>query len=240
LKLSKRIEGADFFLNYSGRFTGGINLGWDSIRVINAGYYPPPLPGSKFVDRTGSTSRGRKKKLFLSGVESWHRGGDILWRTLKKLREYWPKFEVFSTGNGPATVKLLSGEDCLPITFTGYLDLPTLITQYETCDAFLALGHEEPWGIRVNDALNCGAPVIISNGMGSSTVVSQYKCGWVFRAGSEDALADAIIHFISDEVGYRQRAANVRAASKAIAPANAAMLAGKEIADRFLNWRPSS
>ena len=69
---------------------------------------------------------------------------------------------------------------------------------YKWADVFVACGLCEPWGMRVNDAIHAGLPVVVSSGMGAKMIVEQYGCGSVYRAGDAKALADVLLRFVSD------------------------------------------
>ena len=78
------------------------------------------------------------------------------------------------------------------ITFTGAIDNKALPQYYRRADVFVLPSLSEPWGLVVEEALNNGTPVIVSDRVGCRADLVNATTGLVFRHGSEKALADAI------------------------------------------------
>ena len=77
-----------------------------------------------------------------------------------------------------------------------------LIALYEGCSVFVAPGRQEPWGIRVNDALNAGAPTVVSRGMGAVKLIDDYSVGVSFEAGDATDLAWQLRWMATDRSRY--------------------------------------
>ena len=75
---------------------------------------------------------------------------------------------------------------------------------YGWADVFVGCGLCEPWGMRVNDAIHAGLPIVISSGMGSKWLVEQFGCGAVFKKGDAMELAD-ILERMAKDADYRKR-----------------------------------
>lgn len=89
---------------------------------------------------------------------------------------------------------------------------------YRRADVFVACGLCEPWGMRVNDAIHAGLPVVVSDGMGARLLVDRFGCGCVYPAGDADALSKVIERFAAD-VDFRARLrSGVAAAHEAWTP----------------------
>lgn len=238
-KLQKRIQGVDCYINFSGGFTNlSINPGWDEDRVIHAGYYPPPLDKSSLNHRKWEDFSCKKKVILLSGGCSWNRGVDVAIEALKYIGNRRNDIKVLVTGQGSATKKMrrIVSKYSLPVEFCGFISLDSLIQLYQDCFLFLGSGREEPWGIRVNDALNCGAPLLISDGMGASRLVEDYKCGWTFRSGSAKSLAAKIEAILLDSKSYQERANNAVKASRLIHPIEASKRICTELGNLVNKW----
>jgi len=83
---------------------------------------------------------------------------------------------------------------------------------YDWADVFVACGLCEPWGMRVNDAIHAGLPVVVSEGMGAKWLVEQFNCGGIFRKGDVDGLASILERMVRDgEFVERIRLGVVRA-----------------------------
>jgi glycosyltransferase involved in cell wall biosynthesis len=85
--------------------------------------------------------------------------------------------------------------------FINQQDMPKLLG---ACDLFVLPSENEPWGLIVNEAMCAGLPIVVSAAAGCATdLVRQGENGFVFAAGSVDALADALRPIITD-AGLRQ------------------------------------
>jgi glycosyltransferase involved in cell wall biosynthesis len=92
----------------------------------------------------------------------------------------------------------------LPVEFPGFVSLEELITLYRCADVFVGTGVDEPWGIRVNDAIQLGCPAIISNGMGAHIDVAKNRLGWVYPKRSARELAKVMRHLCEDRKMVQQ------------------------------------
>ena len=240
LQVGAVVKNTDFFVNFSGDFASKVlNPGWPEEKIVSAGYYPPPLQDSQFIQRRSLCGKEDKRIIFVSGGASWHRGTGILPDSLKGMEGDLGKLEIIFAGAGPEVDRLRAkclSED-LPVRFVGFLDMPELIRYYQICDVFLALGREEPWGIRVNDALYCGAPLIVGTGMGASKIVKDFGCGWVFDSGDARSLAKVMSVIFSNSADYVNKALKVQDASLAYHPDKAGALVGETLSRRFSNWK---
>jgi glycosyltransferase involved in cell wall biosynthesis len=82
------------------------------------------------------------------------------------------------------------------VIFDGVLDENNqLITK---SDILIAPGSVEPWGIRINEAIQRGQVVISSEGVGASYLLEKSGGGKVFKIGSYKQLADAIQYYLDD------------------------------------------
>lgn len=220
--LARRIaHTSDFFVNFSGdnreRAKG---LGWEENKIIPFGYYPPPIPGAKCVKR----SSDGWFHILATGVLSRYRGADVLVEALRILSSRGINYTATITQTGellPSLKKkaLVLG---LPVKFAGFVEMSELIDLYQSCSVYVGAGRQEPWGMRLNDALNCGAPLVVSSGMGGRKIVDDYACGLVFESGNAMALADALQKMARDKDFYANCANNVIIAAEACSPRNKA------------------
>ncbi len=220
-KLRSAIAGADFFLNASGnRSDAARRAGWPADRIFPFGYFPPPLPGSRLSDDHAH----REFRILATGELTWHRGADVLLRALVILKRHGYGFKATITQTGPLLpgLRRLARRQGLPVEFTGRVTLPELCRLYETCSVFVGAGRAEPWGMRLNDALNCGAPLVVSRGMGGSALVDDHGCGLTFPRGDARALADALARMMDDPDFHRACRENAARAVASVSPENAA------------------
>lgn len=198
---------ADFFVCYSGEDFRGTarSIGWASEKIFPYGYFSPPIEGSHRIARSDVSGR-RIRLLALATKGRMRRGEGVLRQALSIL-----------------------GEDRYELVMPDFVSMHEAIRLYETCDVFLAAGFNEPWGMRVNDALNCGLPFVVSDGMGARDLVRSTGAGLSFRRGSPKDLAEKVETLVRD---YPRFARAAYAAADLVSPAVGArkML---EIVSRF-------
>ena len=93
-----------------------------------------------------------------------------------------------------------------------------LIRLYETCSVYVGSGRREPWGMRLNDALQCGAPLVVSRSMGGACLIDHYDCGLCYEENSPEKLADALQTLAQDQEVYDRVAINAVKAAEEIEP----------------------
>jgi glycosyltransferase involved in cell wall biosynthesis len=96
-------------------------------------------------------------------------------------------------GDGPLRGELeqqagaLKGND---VRFLGFRNQSELPAVYDLCDIFVLPSHHEPWGLVINEVMNAGKPVIVSDCVGAAPdLVKHGVNGWVFPHGDVAALS---------------------------------------------------
>jgi glycosyltransferase involved in cell wall biosynthesis len=85
------------------------------------------------------------------------------------------------------------------IRFLGFKNQTELPRYYDLCDLFVLPSRHEPWGLVVNEVMNAGKAVIVSDEVGAAAdLVVSGNNGIVFRAGDVDALSQALISVLQD------------------------------------------
>lgn len=212
---------ADKFINYSGDDDKYARImGWSPNKIVPFGYFPPPLQNSHLRIRTTN----KPFTILSTGILSQHRGADVLVEALRLLSLRGVKYKAVITQDGEllCSLKKKAMKYSLPIEFPGFISMKELINKYETCSVFVGSGRHEPWGMRLNDALNCGAPLVVSTGMGGVKMIRDYGCGLEFKSEDANALAVALEKLSSDEILYRKCALNVVEAVDKCSPAKKA------------------
>jgi len=231
-------SGARFILNWSGDDAASlVALGWPPDKIMPVGYFPPPLLGSVFTMRDKSYLDD--PVILCTGSTTWHRGPDVLMKALGMLQAWGIRFRAAFTGSGPLDGQLrsLAADTGLDCVFLGSVPLPELINLYQSCTLFVAPGRKEPWGMRVNDALNCGAPSIVSRGMGASKLVLEHGLGSTFRAGESVDLAWQIRALLEDPARYQKVCDNSEQSHTAILPNAAAQRLATRLRSEFPEWQ---
>ncbi len=103
-----------------------------------------------------------------------------------------PNLTLTIIGFGPLeeTLKQQAPEN---VTFLGAVDNAKLPAYYQGLDAFILPSKSETWGLVVEEALNNGCPVIVSDRVGCRDDLVTADTGLVFRYDSVDALQAAIV-----------------------------------------------
>lgn len=224
--------GARFILNWSGDDAQSlVDLGWPREKIIPLGYFPPPLPGTTFRARNAASHV--PFHILCSSALTWHRGPDLLIEALSLLKSWGVAFEASFTGTGPLEIEMRAQAEAaaLPVQFLGRVPMVDMIALYEGCSVFVAPGRQEPWGIRVNDALNAGAPTVVSRGMGAVKLIDDYSVGVSFEAGDATDLAWQLRRLATDRSRYLVVCNALITAQGAFLPRSAANRAAMHIAD---------
>jgi glycosyltransferase involved in cell wall biosynthesis len=79
------------------------------------------------------------------------------------------------------------------VQFLGFRNQTELPRYFDLCDIFVLPSRHEPWGLVVNEAMNAGRAVIVSDDVGcQQDLVREGETGAVFPAGDVHGLAAAI------------------------------------------------
>lgn len=197
-KLGRVARFVDYFLCQSGEMGIGRlrRLGWRHNQIVPFGYASPSLVEGS----AGKPFTGKTLHILHTGVEPPYRDVGTLRKAVDILTKRGIAVDFVRTG--------------------GSLPLYEVERLFRWADVFVACGINEPWGMRVNDAIHAGLPVIVSSGMGAKMIVEETGCGCVYEKGSCSALANALARFW-DDVQFRS-----------------SCLRGVEVAQ--LRWTPSA
>lgn len=76
------------------------------------------------------------------------------------------------------------------IRFLGFKNQTELPGYFDLCDVFVLPSFDEPWGLVVNEVMNAGRAVIVSDQVGSGPDLVRHKeNGWIFPAGDVEELS---------------------------------------------------
>ena len=85
------------------------------------------------------------------------------------------------------------------VRFAGFRNQTELPRFYDLCDVFVLPSLLEPWGLVVNEVMNAGRAVIVSDQVGAAAdLVQNGENGFVFPAGNVEALTGALRQILSD------------------------------------------
>lgn len=229
------VSEADFFVNLSGDETRWVlNNGWSAEKIIPFGYYPPAIEGTKPVLRTSN----KPFHILATGKLTAYRGSDVLICALALLKKWGIPYTATITQKGemlPLLERYVAKYD-LPIELAGFVEIDKLKDLYAKASVFVGAGRDEPWGMRLNDVLQCGMPLVVSRGMGGRQLVERYQCGTTFEREDYVDLANKLRELALDEEYYSRCAKNAYEAANAICPENMADRLIQEIESRFPGW----
>ena len=171
-----------------------IRFGWKREKIVPFGYASPKLRRKE---------KGERRKEG-DGFRVLHLGSEAAYRGVKIAEEAAriAGVELVKTG--------------------GKMPEEELVEEICRADVVVGCGYCEPWGMRINDALLEGTPVIVSDGMGVAAVCGWYGCGCVVPKGDAAALA-AVLERCKDEPEFLERLrSGAKVAAKELLPENRA------------------
>lgn len=97
------------------------------------------------------------------------------------------------------------------IRFLGFRNQSEMPRLYDLCDVFVLPSADEPWGLAVNEAMNAGRPVVVSDQVGChKNLVQDGKNGFVFPVGDTAALADSLSRVLAGDTGRQMGVESLR------------------------------
>lgn len=185
----------------SGKSEKGLNqfkrFGFRSDRIYPFGYYTKERPDftyNRIDDKVHIICPGRLNK---------YKGVDILINALGIVTDRCVTgFVCHITGQGDQSdyLKKIVKQKNLSdnILFEGVLDSDKYNELLSHIDILVAPGRVEPWGIRINEAIQRGNAVIVSNQIGAAELIEESHGGDIFEAGNAEDLANKLEPLISD------------------------------------------
>ena len=91
------------------------------------------------------------------------------------------------------------------VRFAGFRNQSEMPRFYDLCDVFVLPSEHEPWGLVVNEVMNAGRPVLVSDHVGAGAdLVVDGENGFVFPTGDVAALARALESVLRDPQRKRE------------------------------------
>lgn len=105
----------------------------------------------------------------------------------------------------PCLEKLVHATAPGRVKFLGFRNQSELPALYDLCDVFVLPSSFEPWGLVVNEVMNAGKPVVVSDQVGSGPdLVRQGENGSIFPAGNVECLTEILDRWCGDEAAREQ------------------------------------
>jgi len=120
------------------------------------------------------------------------------------------KYFLLMVGDGPlrpVMEQFIQTQGIQNVLLTGFVNQSEIPLYYAVADVFvMCSGMGETWGLAVNEAMNFGKPVIVSDTCGcSSDLVKHNENGFIFNEGNTEQLANYLQQTLDDD-NFRERA----------------------------------
>ncbi len=142
--------------------------------------------------------------LYVSKFESRKRANDLLeaYTRLSEDGRVEPEPYLLFVGDGVERAGMetrAAATGWSSIKFLGFKNQSELPALFDLCDVFALVSEREPWGLIVNEVMNAGKPVIVSEGVGAAPdLVRDGVNGFVTPVGDIACLADRLRRVTSD------------------------------------------
>ncbi len=144
------------------------------------------------------------RMVLFAGRLEYEKGVQTVLHTLIRLNAEVGPVHFFIAGTGTYSDELRKMVDELGVgdhvTFTGFLEDEELRLHYAAADVAVAPSIYEPFGLVAIEAMACGTPVVVGDTGGLREIVSEGDTGLRVRPDDPDALADALVEVLTDEV----------------------------------------
>jgi len=231
IRVKKYISKSLFVMSLSGNCPEEFQRqGWKSSQIFPFAYFSDEQRDGLSI----MPVQYDKLTLLCTGYITRNKGQEVLIKALKILKSHYEnRLKCYITGFGPEEMKLkrLTAEMGLQdiIEFTGVVSDKELTRLKRLSNVFVAPGFEEPWGIRINEAIQNGLPVIVSDGIRGKELVITGVAGRSFLRGSSESLAAAIRYYLDDFHRLEQVRNNAIRYAPLISPRQAALYLKKVI-----------
>ncbi len=138
--------------------------------------------------------------LFASKFQRRKRPMDLLdaySRMLVELKKEVPDPYLLFVGEGEEGSKLkgaIEERGLTNVKIVGFRNQTELPRFYDLCDVFVLPSEFEPWGLVVNEVMNAGKPVFVSDKVGAAPdLVKDGRNGYVFSVGDVSTLAKRLV-----------------------------------------------
>jgi glycosyltransferase involved in cell wall biosynthesis len=188
-------------------FTGSANRAYfETFGVPPQRLYPCPhsIDVSRFADAAmqpeAEAARWRselgiareQKVLLFAGKFDANKRPAQLMRTVAKLHDGEIVLVLVGAGELQAEIDAIAASDPARFRVLPFQNQSRMPIVYRLGDIFIMPSSAETWGIAVNEALACGRPVVVSDGVGCAADVVDITCGRIFRRNDWSALGKVI------------------------------------------------
>lgn len=180
-------------------------------------------------------------QIFCPGNLVRHKGVHLLIKALNDLNNSGLNFSCHITGNGPEinSLKRMTAKFSLDnkIVFHGVLEQVKYDCLKNKMDILVAPGYIEPWGIRINESIQVGHVVILSDKIGAAELIKSSGGGEIFRSGDYIDLAKKLKTYLENHDNILIAKANNIKYSPRISPEKAAWFLNHVIQNKLNNQK---
>ncbi len=152
---------------------------------------------------------GRPVILYASKLSQVKRGIDLLEAYIRMspdgVQEPHPYLLFIGEGNQRQVLEERAGAtNWRSIKFLGFKNQTELPQYYDLCDVLVLPSVYEPWGLVINEVMNAGRAVIVSDQVGCGPdLVRNGENGYVFKTGDIADLKEALAMVTGNRSGYQ-------------------------------------
>lgn len=154
-----------------------------------------------YIKQPSYIERYQVKKFLFVGRLTAVKNLQFLIRVFNTLPDY--TLTIVGFGELEAELKNMAANN---IVFTGAIANKQLSSIYQEHDVFILPSYSEVWGLVVEEALNNGLPVIVSDRVGcAEEVIAVGESGLIFKNSDEDSLRNCIDMIQNIEIYNKMR-----------------------------------
>lgn len=139
--------------------------------------------------------------ILLPGRLVWEKDHPTLLDAFRQVRSR-HRCVLLMAGDGPERGRIedLVREHAIPdVILAGQVEQPRMMEAYAAADILVLPSRSETWGLVVNEGMNAGLPVVVSNRVGCSVdLVRDDENGVMFETGNVAQLAHALESLVKD------------------------------------------
>lgn len=126
---------------------------------------------------------------------------EVLMRAAKEVSEAGVSVVLAIAGSGPMedALRALAIREGVRAEFFGFLAGDELSEFYAAGDVFVLPSESEPWGLVVNEAMEFGLPVVVSDRVGCRHLVEDGENGFIVPHGDATTLANVLLKLARED-----------------------------------------
>lgn len=136
--------------------------------------------------------------LYVGKLVPWKRP-DLLLRAVASLQRRDVHIAYVGDGRLRESLEHQSRTEGIDARFVGFLNQTEIVRAYAAADLLALPSEHEPWGLVVNEAMNFGLPILVSDHIGCGPdLVGDHGSGMIFESGNVEDLARCLSAMLAD------------------------------------------